>query len=72
MGTPALAVALVGAGIVAAFLGLLISMVRSRHRHVVESGPAVHADAGLVVLVSGLVVAILGAGDWVFLLLTSG
>lgn len=69
MGTPVLAAVLAVAGVVAAFAGLGMSVLLSRRREPVESGPAVRMDAGLVVLVTGLVVAILAGGDWVFLVL---
>jgi hypothetical protein len=71
MGTPALAAVLVVVGIVAALVGLVFSVLMSQRRPAAGPSPALHTDPGLVVVVSGLVVAIFGAGDWVFMVLTT-
>ena len=71
MGSPALAAAVFGAGLVAAVLGMVISIATARRRRLFASGVGLRVDGGLVVLVTGLVVTILGAGDLAFLLLTA-
>jgi len=68
--TPPLAVALLAGGLLAAVTGLLVSVLTAGRRYTGGDGPPGWTDLGFVGMVIGLVVAILGSGDWVFLLLT--
>lgn len=71
MNTPPLAVALLIGGLVAAAVGLTVSVVTAGRRSAEAAGPRGRADLGFVGMVLGLVVAIVGSGDGVYLLLTS-
>lgn len=71
MNTPVLAVALLAAGVLAAVVGLVVSVLMARRRLEKGTGPRERADPGFVVMITGLAVAIIGGGDSVFLLLTA-
>jgi hypothetical protein len=71
MNTSQLAVALLAAGLLAAASGLLVSVLAARRRFAAGIGPRERADVGFVVMIVGLAVAIIGGGDFVFLLLTA-
>jgi len=71
MNTSVLAVALLAAGLLAAVTGLLVSVLIARRRVAEGTAPRERADLGFVVMIGGLAVAMIGAGDWVFLLLTA-
>jgi hypothetical protein len=71
MNTPVLAVALLAAGVLAAVVGLVVSVLMARRRLGEGTGPRERADLGFVVMITGLAVAIIRGGDSVFLLLTT-
>jgi hypothetical protein len=71
MNTPVLAVALLAVGLLAAVVGLIVSVLAARRRLAAGTGSRERVDPGYVVMIVGLALAILGGGDWVFLLLTS-
>lgn len=71
MNTPPLAVALLVAGLLAAGIGLLVSVLTARRRSDERTGPRRRTDVGFAGMVIGLVLAMVGSGDWVYLLLSS-
>lgn len=71
MGSPLLASVVSGAGLVVALLGLLVGVLMSRRRRPMQPGNAGRIDPWFTLMVAGLVVVILGAGDWVMLALTA-
>jgi len=67
----AVAVAVMIASAVVALLGFVFSLVRSRRRRLIITGPDMPTDYGLVLLMIGLAGLISGLGVVVFLLLTT-
>ena len=67
----AVAVAVIAASAVVAVLGFVFSLVRSRQRRLVVTGPDMPTDWGLVLLMIGSAGLLSGIGVVVFLLLTT-
>ena len=67
----AVAVAVIIASAVVAAVGFTSSLVRSRQRRLVVTGPDMPTDWGLVLLMIGFAGLISGVGVVVFLLLTT-
>jgi len=67
----AVAVAVMIASAVVALSGFVFSLVRSRRRRLITTGPDMPTDYGLVLLMIGLSGLISGLGVVVFLLLTT-
>ena len=71
VGSTVIGTALVVAGSAVAVLGLVVGMLVAGHRRLSDPGTADRLDPWFTVMVAGLVVVIVGAGDLVLLVLSA-